>query len=314
MTLSIGFSVVFYRTSWHELGRQMPPPYAEERHRPGDFDFGGFLQDRVAEGRDDLLEKLVLLNIAALAVGSVISYILARRTLLPIEEAMEMQSRFASDASHELRTPLAIIQAENEVALRSKDLTLGHAKDLLRSNLEESVKLKELSEGLLRLAQKDQGLAETEPVSLVDVASDAINHIVKAAQEKTIDIVDETPNISVVAERQQLTHAVTILLDNAVKYSDAKSSVHVAGHNKGKFGYLTVRDEGIGIPDDALGHIFDRFYRVDSSRAKKHRDGYGLGLSIAHKIVQQLGGEITVESALGKGSTFTIKLPLAQVS
>lgn len=314
MTLSISFSVVFYRTSWHELGRQMPPPYAEQGHRPGDFDFGGFLQNRVSQGRDDLLEKLILLNIGALIVGSAISYILARRTLLPIEEAMEMQSRFASDASHELRTPLAIMQAENEVALRSKDLTLRRAKELLRSNLEESVKLKELSEGLLRLAQKDQGVIDIESVSLVDIASEAMNHIVKSAQEKSVVLLDEAPNILVIADRQQLIHALTILLDNAVKYSDAESTVHISGYSKGRSGYLVVRDEGIGIPEDALGHIFDRFYRVDLSRTKNQRDGYGLGLSIAHKIVQQLDGEITVESTVGKGSIFTIKLPLAQLS
>lgn len=310
MVLSIGFSIIFYNTSYHELGKQLPPARFDKLMLDTPT-LLAFLHQQIATDRHVLLDHLVFINIGALLFGAVVSYLLARQALEPIEEAMETQSRFTSDASHELRTPLAAIQAENEVALRSKDLTLVRAKELLASNLEEAVKLKELSEALLRLAQKDHKDVPLTPVSLADVATEAVNHVVKSAQRKEIAMQDTVPQIMVRAELQHLTQAVAIFLDNAIKYSSEKSTVYITAETKGKFGYIHVRDEGIGIPAATLPHIFDRFYRVDTSRTKQGGSGYGLGLSIARSIVDQLEGEIIVRSTPKKGTTFSIKLPLA---
>jgi signal transduction histidine kinase len=313
MILSVGFSIIFYNTSYHELGNQLPPPKFDKIMLRAPT-LVTFFQKQIAADRHVLLEHLVFINIGALLFGAIVSYLLARQALEPIEAAMETQSRFTSDASHELRTPLAAIQTENEVALRSKDLTLARAKAILASNLEEAVKLKELSEGLLRLAEKDHRDTTMTPVSLADVATEAMNHVIKSAQKKNIVIQDEVPKIMVRGEMQHLAQAVAIFLDNAIKYSDEKSTVYVTAETKGKLGYIHVRDEGVGISSAELPHIFDRFYRVDTSRSRQGGSGYGLGLSIARTIVDQLDGEIVVRSVPGKGTTFTVKLPLANVA
>lgn len=312
MVLSIGFSITLYNVSYRELGKQVPPDMIGATMTPPVFNnYKEFFRARVSESRGELVDNLVLLNIGALLLGSVVSYYLARRTLEPIEAAMEAQSRFASDASHELRTPLTAIQAENEVALRSKDLSLEKAKKLLASNLEEVVRLKELSEGLLGLAQKQQ-VVEIEDVSVSDTVSEAINHVLKAAQKKDITIEDAVPSLQARGEMRRLTQALAVLLDNAIKYSDTKTVVHVEAELKDKQVHISVRDEGIGIPAESLPHIFDRFYRVDSARSKQNGSGYGLGLSIAKNSIEQLGGQIMVRSVLGKGTTFTILLPSSE--
>jgi len=312
MIMSVGFSVVFYNTSSYEIGRKMPPPstlfsqFDENRTL-----YVRYVDKRVVEARERLLANLLLLNILALAGGSYISYLLARRTLEPIEEAMEAQARFASDASHELRTPLASIQAENEVALRKDSLTIGRAKELLTSNVEEVKKLRELADGLLRLARQDNHALVTGPVSLAYVATEAINRVIKSAQAKHIEITDKVGDVKVLADGASLIQMLTILLDNAIKYSGEKQSIVITSSVKGRLAQIDVTDNGKGIHADDLPKIFDRFYRADSSRSSQNVSGYGLGLSIAYKIIKQHNGTVSVTSAPGHGSTFSVKLPLA---
>jgi two-component system sensor histidine kinase CiaH len=316
MVLSIGFSFVLYKTSAHELGRQIPPPTMFEPNQSfvgGDPGFHHFFQRRIEEGRGHLLGRLIILNLLVLVTGAALSYYLARRTLEPIETAMEAQSRFVTDASHELRTPLTAIMASNEVALRKPRLSLEQAKGVITSNVEEMVKLKDLSDGLLSLSKQDMDTpAIMQPVSLQDVAAEALNRILPAAQAKQVSIDDTVPDIKVLGNLSGLTQAVVVMLDNAVKYSPSQSTVYLEGHKKGEQGYIGVRDEGSGIPPKDLPRIFDRFYRVDLSRtAAGNTDGHGIGLAIARQIVEQHEGKIMVSSALGEGSTFTIQLPLA---
>ncbi|HKR82419.1 MAG TPA: HAMP domain-containing sensor histidine kinase [Candidatus Saccharimonadales bacterium] len=314
MAMSIGFSYVFYRTSAHELGRQLPVvrtiPLPDNTTVVDFGNYRDFFERRINEGRGDLLGKLILLNLLTLVGGAFLSYYLARRTLEPIEKAMDAQSRFASDASHELRTPLTVMQTENEVALRNPELTLKRAKELLRSNVEEVTRLRDLSDGLLRLARGDHAL-DMQPVWLDDVASDAMNAVLKTAQAKEISIDETVPHVQALGDRQSLVQALVILLDNAIKYSDKKSVVHLKG-SAGKQVSLSVHDQGIGIGTEHLPHIFDRFYRADQARSKQQTSGYGLGLAIAKKIVEQHHGEIHVASAPNKGATFTVRLPRAE--
>ena len=311
MIMSVGFSVVFYNTSSNEIGRKLPPPSFIQSYGPNRTMYIKYIDDRVEQARDRLLGNLILLNLLALAAGSYVSYILARRTLEPIEDAMEAQSRFASDASHELRTPLAAIQTENEVALRKDTLTLSRAKELLASNVEEVKKLQELADGLLRLAREDMHALTVSPISLSTVTTEAINRVVKAAQAKHIEITDKVTDTQVLADSASLAQVLTVLLDNAIKYSDPKQPIIITSENKGKMAELRVTDKGRGIHADELPKIFDRFYRADSSRSSQNVSGYGLGLGIAYKIIRQHGGTISVTSAPGKGSTFTIRLPRA---
>src|SRR5665213_1595394 len=303
VVLSIGFSYVLYKTSSLELGRQIPPSSLFRPNRPDFGSYHHFFQERIDEGRGHLLGRLVILNLLVLVVGAVVSYYLARRTLQPIENAMEAQNRFVTDASHELRTPLTAILASNEVALRKPHLTLKQAKDVIKSNLEEMVKLKDLSDGLLSLAKQDTGSVITKPVSLQDVAGEAMNRVLTAAQAKQIAIQDDVPAVKILGESQGLIQAAAILLDNAIKYSPAKSTIYLEGQAKDGHGYLSFRDEGIGISSKDLPRIFDRFYRADQSRAATDANGHGIGLSIAHKIIEQHHGRITVSSVPDQGST-----------
>lgn len=320
MLMSITFSVVFYNTSSRQLGRQIPRSFTTS----GGFGIrvdggiiGGqrqeveqFFQQRVDEGRHELLMRLFFLNLLALAGGSLLSYALARESLRPIEETMEAQNRFVSDASHELRTPLTALQTTNEVALRKPKLNIKEAKALLAKNVEETEKLKNLTDGLLGLLKNSNSFSP-QTISLQDIVSEAMGQIVQKAQARQITVNDEVADTKVLGNKTSLVQVVAILLDNSIKYSHENGKILLTSSTKNKFAYLNVKDEGIGIKDEDLPHIFERFYRTDMSRSKITQEGYGLGLSIAHKIIEQHHGEISVESKLDKGTTFTVKLVLA---
>jgi signal transduction histidine kinase len=313
MIMSIGFSFVLYNTSAHAIGRQLPPRslYIDQFEAPGPFD--QFFRQRISEGRHELLIRIILINLLVLIIGGAVSYYLARRTLQPIEEAMEAQARFASDASHELRTPLTAIRTRNEVALRKPKLGLADAKNVIKSNLEEAIKLEKLSDGLLRLTRADGQQIQQKPVLLGEVANEAMNQFIKPAQAKQISFEDSVPKIQVLGDPASLTQAVAILIDNAIKYGKEGDTIYLEGVSKGGYGYLSVRDKGPGMRASDLPHIFERFYRADHSRTSSGSEtGYGLGLSIAQQIIEQHGGEISVSSTQGEGATFTIKLPVLE--
>jgi signal transduction histidine kinase len=319
MAISIIFSIVLYNVSAHELHNDLRRqlPYFQQFQPDDGFGqgFQGFENQQETDALHRLQIQLILVNLIILVAAGGASYWLARRSLKPIEEALDAQSRFTADASHELRTPLTAMKSEIEVALRDPKLTPKDTKELLASNLEEIGKLEALSNGLLRLAQHDNHDSETfVAVSLAKVSTDAIERVKGALKRNTVKIFNEVEPTMVWGDRQHLTEVVAILLDNAIKYSPAKSSVRLTSRFDGNFAYLEVHDKGQGISAEDLPHIFDRFYRADTSRSKDKTSGYGLGLSIAKKIVELHGGAIEATSELGKGSVFTLKLPLSIVS
>jgi signal transduction histidine kinase len=226
----------------------------------------------------------------------------------PVEAAMEAQNRFASDASHELRTPLTIMQAENEEGLHIAHLPPA-ARQLINSNLEEIARLKALSEGLLQLTHEDKELA-LQPIWVDDIATEVINRMVRPAQAKQIVIEDAWPHSQVLAHGPALTQIILILLDNALKYSLPKTTIYLESTQLGQTLQLHVRDTGVGINASSVTHIFDRFYRADSSRTKQHVEGHGLGLSIAQKLANQQNSKISVVSTPGEGSVFSVTLQL----
>jgi signal transduction histidine kinase len=206
------------------------------------------------------------------------------------------------------------MKTEIEVALREKKLSETEAKSLLTSNLEEVTKLEALSNNLLRLAQYSAGQREVkwEPTKLETVVDEALRRTRPAAQIKQIKMAAELRPHEFEAQPESLTELLVILLDNAVKYGRPDTAITVSGGAHGSQLELRVKDEGIGIAPDDLPHIFDRFYRADSSRSKQNVEGYGLGLSIAKQIAELHHGHIEAQSALGHGTTFIIRLPLKQ--
>jgi signal transduction histidine kinase len=304
-----GFSVVFYQTSTKEFNhrpRDINGPISPLADNPS---FQAYLDEREAAARQSLMLDLVILNIIALIVGSLLSYLLARRTLQPIEDNMEAQAQFVSDASHELRTPLTALRASNEVALRNKKLKLADARQVIADNIDDIARLQDLANSMLGLLKDDDAAALQQPVRLDAIVSGAVNMVVTQALAKDIAIDDQTSDISILGNEQKLIQLMTIFLDNAIKYSEHKTTIYLTSQSKGKVAYISIRDEGVGMDTETLERVFTRFYRADQSRTTT---GYGLGLAIAQKIVTAHHGKISVTSTPGQGTDFTIALPLAR--
>lgn len=312
MVLSIGFSVAIYRISSHELDRGLPLNGAIiNLLGQNTFNLEELRAQQAQESKDNLRNNLLLLNLATLVMGAAVSWVLAQQTLRPIEEALEAQGRFTSDASHELRTPLTAMRTSIEVGLRDPKLTLPKAKGLLDSTLEEVKKLSSLSSGLLKLTRDNGGDIVKEPVSLKAVADAAVLQLDMTAKQKSITLHNEAKNLTVLGDAISLQEVVSIIVENAIKYSNEKTAITIKSRASGRSALLTVSDQGPGIKALDLVHIFDRFYRADTSRTRGKTEGYGLGLPIAKSIVEAHGGSIEARSVLGEGSVFTVKLPLA---
>lgn len=270
--------------------------------------YGALREAQGEEAKRNLFIQLLYVNIVLLAAGGAGSYFLARRTLRPIEASHEAQLRFVSDASHELKTPLTVMQTEIEVGLKNKNLTLEETKTLLESNLEEVVKLSTLSATLLQLAQLDNIELEKEPIILGSLVEEVIKKYDPTG--KRLAFANSSKQAAVFANRASTEELITILIDNALKYSPAESTVRITTQRMAKGVKLKVTNAGAGIDPDDLPHIFDRFYRADTARTKnKQVAGHGLGLSLAKRIIEQHQGELQATSSPGGNTTFIAILP-----
>jgi signal transduction histidine kinase len=265
------------------------------------------------QSKTNIQQNLVLLNAGVVLLGIPFCYLLARRTLKPIEAAMDNQARFSSDAAHELRTPVTALRVRNEVALRNPKLSLSQARKIIQDSADQALRLEKLSEALLQLSRDDTKNVQVEKVHLEDIANDVMNLHIDSALSKRISICDEVPDISVLGNRQDIVQIVSILLDNAIKYSPNGSTILITGSKDQKVGSILVRDNGQGIRAVDIPHIFDRFYRADHARTVVDTHSYGLGLSIAQKLARYNNGSLHVKSVRGKGSTFTVDLPLSGI-
>ncbi len=326
MLVSISFSVTIYRTLSFELDRvermqririerQLPGP-VQISPKPEEINLRSFFLDPelIAEAKNHLKLILVLVNAMILGISTVLGYFLAGRTLKPIKEMVDEQGRFITDASHELRTPLTSLKSEIEVNLRDKKLNLNEARKLLRSNLEEVNSLQALSDGLIKLTQYQKGtnnLTFTE-LSLSSVFNGAIKKVANLAKNKKIEIVDKIKDLTIQGNRQTLVELFIIFLDNAIKYSPEKTKIKLSSKKDNRHVFIYIIDQGAGIEEKDIPHLFDRFYRTDKARAKLGMTGYGLGLSIAKEIVEKHHGSIKVQSQPKKGTTFIIQLPARQ--
>ncbi len=314
MFISILFSFSLYHVSSDELGRNVNRQigYFNNLLGPEESQTYALLRQRqLSEDLNHVKAKLIFFNFMVLLGGGAASYWLARRTLDPIEQALDAQSRFASDASHELRTPLTAIQTENEVALRNKSLTKTEAIGLLKSNLEEVDKLKMLSEGLLRLAVGNGRIDNPQAVELKPALETAVGRYEKTASTKNIKVKVNAGKQAVTGDKDSLIELFSIFIDNAIKYSQTGRNITASVKTHGNRVAVRFEDQGIGIPQSELPHIFERFYQTESSRHKDQPGGYGLGLAIAKNITEAHNGHIQVNSSVGKGTVFTVFLPTA---
>lgn len=221
-------------------------------------------------------------------------------------ESKETLRRFVADASHELRTPLTSVLGYLDVLEESGDTDPTVRHRALKAIREEGGRMACLVEDLLVLARLD---AKREmSVELVDLFA-----LVREAADnypgRRIELVSNGLDVPVLAAPEALRWVVSNLISNAVKHTPPEKRIVVSVDREGREAVLRVADEGTGIPEDALPHVFERFYRAESSRTG---EGSGLGLSIARETVEALEGRIEVESAPGEGSTFTVRLPLSE--
>jgi len=229
-----------------------------------------------------------------------------------LEKSFEQLKRFTSDASHELRTPLAALRAVGEVGL-SDGASPEKLRETVSSMLEEADRLTRLVDALLHLARADTGriALKKAPIDLYDVAEDAAAQLGVLADERSQSLkIQGTKGTSLDADRVLMKQAVLNLLDNAIAYGPPSSEIVLAVETTEGWSEISVSDHGPGIPVEQQARIFERFYRVDDSRARD-QGGFGLGLAIAKWSVEAHGGTLTLESAPGDGSTFRIRLPRA---
>lgn len=275
---------------------------------PGPLTLTDVRVDQTEEAKASIFIGLAYMNLAVVTLGGIGSFVLARRTLRPIEEAHEAQSRFTSDASHELRTPLAVMKSEIQVALRDTRMNGQEYRELMASTLEEVDKLTQLSHSLLQLSRLDYGdIRRTDRIDLSETARRSAASL-KIPKERISYDVPSQP-IYVDGDQTTISDLLSILLDNAVKYSPAESRIDLAVSSNGRHCKVSVANQGQGIAKQDIPKVFDRFYRTEKSRSSSHTPGYGLGLPLAKSIVELHDGTLNVSSNPGGETVFTVQLP-----
>ncbi|HZO24132.1 MAG TPA: ATP-binding protein, partial [Steroidobacteraceae bacterium] len=232
-----------------------------------------------------------------------------------LEDAIQTSKRFVADASHELRTPLTVLRGELE-GLAQDPALKAQTRESLGSLLEEVDRLAEIVESLLALSRLDAGEANTEWVrfDLAELAASTAEQMSLLAEDKRITVVCESSTeVTVEGDRARMKQVIVNLLDNAIKYTPHGGRVLLRITRDATRAILEVVDNGVGIPAEALPHMFKRFFRVDDSRARP-QGGAGLGLSIVKSICAAHGAEVDVTSTPGKGSSFRIVQPLAEAA
>jgi len=322
-------SLLYFRTSqiidlqYHQLNRRLTG-HGQMRVLRQPTDNLNFLEEQqqilsseLNTVHQELLQRILSINLLIILIGAGASYLLSGKTLQPIQVALDQQQQFVEDAAHELKTPLTALQTSLEVNLMDKKLD-SIAKKILQENLEDVIRLNNLSNRLLQLAQhpNNQQSINYSSVDLKTVIKRAIRQIQPLANKKEIKLVFElkrnkTDRYKVLGDHEKLTEAIIILLDNAIKYSQKGKKVFLQLTSNKKMLMLEIKDQGRGIAKEELDKIFNRFYRSDSSRYKESSNqtsGFGLGLALAKQIVENHQGIIKVESLPDKGTVFKILL------
>jgi heavy metal sensor kinase len=228
-----------------------------------------------------------------------------------LDQSFRQIQQFSADASHELKTPLTTIRGEAEVALMGEH-TPEEYRRTLRSIVEEVERVGAVVDNLLTLARADadQLALRREPVALHETVMAVFEGLEGAARRKGVALdLEEIEEIDCDGDPLWLQQVATNLVANAIKYTPAGGRVWIGLLREDGWACLTVRDSGVGIPAEHLPHIFDRFYRVDAARSRDS-GGTGLGLSIVRWAVEAHGGTVCAESEVGKGSMFTVRLPV----
>jgi len=260
-----------------------------------------------------LLVLLLTVGALALLAATVGGLFLARRALAPARLAFARQQSFIADASHELRTPLTLLRADAEVLLRGADRLTPDDRFLLDDIVAETAHMTALAGTMLTLARLDAGRLhlERDVVDLAAVAARTGRRADALAREKGVAIqVEGVEPLLVIGDRMLLEQVALILVDNAIKYNHPDGQVILRTSSDGTKAVLEVCDTGIGIAQEHLPHLGERFYRVDKARSREG-GGAGLGLSIARSVASAHGGTLSLSSTPGAGTTARLSVPAA---
>ena len=249
--------------------------------------------------------------LTGIIMSIIASYILSKKTLVPIANTLKKQMEFVQNASHELRTPLTIIQAKQELLLQEPDAKIIDKSENIMLTLNETKRLTKLTKDLMILARADENNIKLnkEKVDIDELIDGMAKPYIEMAEfeEKQMKLNLQYEEEAFV-DTSKIYQVMVILLDNAIKYTEKEDCIEINTYSKDGKCVIEVKDTGIGISEEAITHIFDRFYREDKAR-NRETGGSGLGLSIADVIVKAHNGTIKASHNKPKGTIFTIKLP-----
>ena len=262
-----------------------------------------------------LVDSYFIIISLAIMVGItlsiIVSIVLSKRTIKPLRENIEKQIEFVQNASHELRTPLTIIQAKQELLLQEPNARIIDKSEEISLTLSETKRLSTLVKDLMMLSRADNNKITLvkENINLDEYISNLIipyKEVAELENKKIILELNYKQDIDV--DTNKIYELLIILLDNAIKYTEEKDEIIISTFEKDNKCIIEVKDTGIGVSDEGLERIFERFYREDKARSRE-TGGSGLGLSIADFIVTEHGGTIRASHNNPKGTVFTIRLP-----
>jgi signal transduction histidine kinase len=254
--------------------------------------------------------RLLAANAAGLVLVVAVAAFLAKITLRPLERAIDLQRQFTNDASHDLRTPLAVIRTETSSALHAGS-TLPAEAERMRIIDEQAQRMQRLIDQLVTLSHLDADSAlDREPTDLRTVVNGVVRDLAPLAAARRVDITfDRAESALVMGDELKLSQLVGNLVDNAIKHGRERSTIGVSVWQNRESAFVAVRDEGEGIPLRDRERIFLRYERLNGVHTNGDSQVHGLGLPLCRWIARAHGGEVTVQSKQGEGSTFTVRLP-----
>lgn len=319
MTLSLIFTGIIYLLSTASLNRPLLPSEEENSSvsmEAPEFEEHSFentfrkrLERRDNTTRMTIIYSLVGFNLGIFVIGIFVSRSLARLTLAPIERAMMKQTQFIFDASHELKTPLTAMLVRNEVALRKKSLPEEKAREVIEKNIEEILKMKELTASMLDVARENGEPEKLTEISVPEFLANLQEKLAPVARERGVKIETEMnlgKNLRASAAKNTLEQIMTIFADNAMKYSGEKI-IYLRAGRRGKNVAFSVKDNGVGVKKEDQKRIFERFYQVDAARTRtEDKTSHGLGLVIAKNLAERQWYKIVLRSSEGRGAEFEV--------
>ncbi len=315
-----GLPTVFNQKTWQFIKNSKGKEYHQisvDLHTQNHQDWGYMQVGRSLSEFNSYLDSVKLTLILGLPIAmtmiAIASWWLAGLAMEPIYQSYRQIQQFTADAAHELRTPLAATGATVESALLMPKLEEEETRDILQTLHRQNQRLTTLVVDLLMLARLDkQPIKQWDICCLNDIVSDLIEEfeaMATAAGITLTSVIRVHQPLNIFGNPDQFYRLISNLIVNAIQYTPSCGEVTVFLNRTDYYAVIRVQDTGIGIPQNELSRIFDRFYRVNSDRSRS-TGGSGLGLAIVQAIVGAYKGKLNVESELGKGSTFTVQLPL----